>query len=194
MHLIFDTETAGLPTAAPPHDPAQPRVMQIGAQLLDDTFAVRGELNLLLKWPDRYPIHPKAAEAHGITWEMTQEFGVEPARAADLFADFVAAAKHHAAFNAKFDYQLTTIWAAQTRRPKPFFPTQPFCPMLALTPIMKLPGKWPGSFKWPNLQEAHVFCTGKHFDGAHDAMADVRALGEVYKWVRRHEAEQKELL
>jgi DNA polymerase III epsilon subunit-like protein len=194
MHLIFDTETSGLPTAQAAEHPEQPRVMQVGAQLLDNDFVVRGELNLLLKWPDRYDVHPLAFKAHGISWEMTQDLGVCPAQAADLFAIFVERAKHFAAFNAKFDFQLTTIWAAQTRRPKPFFQTQPFCPMLALTPIMKLPGKWANSFKRPNLQEAHVFCTGRQFDGAHDAMADVRALGEVYKWLKRREAEQKELL
>jgi DNA polymerase III epsilon subunit-like protein len=51
--------------------------------------------------------------------------------------------------------------------------------MKATTSICKLPGKY-GDYKWPKLQESHLHFFGKEFEGAHDAMADVRACAAVY--------------
>jgi DNA polymerase III epsilon subunit-like protein len=188
MHLVFDTETSGLPISAPPDHPRQPRVLQLGAQLLDASFVVRAELNAIIAWPEPMEIHPLALKTHGISYELTQQFGLPPELVMETFERFVAMSLDTAAFNAPFDFQMVNITAAQTRRPKPALAQTPFCPMRALTPIVKLPGKFPGQFKWPTLQEAHTFCVGKPFDGAHDAMADVRALATVYKWIYQNHA------
>lgn len=188
MHLIFDTETSGLPVAAPAGHPRQPRVLQLGAQVLDGDFVVRAELNVIIKWPEPMDIHPMALKAHGISYEMTQRFGLPPHLVMDAFDQMVAQTQKSAAFNATFDFQMMNIMAAQTQKPKPALAQTPFCPMRALTPLMKLPGKWAGAYKWPSLQEAHTFCTGAGFDGAHDAMADVRALAKVYKWCLENNA------
>jgi DNA polymerase-3 subunit epsilon len=45
---------------------------------------------------------------------------------------------------------------------------------------MKLPGRYPGKYKWPNLAEAHRFCLGRDFDDAHSAMGDVLACRDIY--------------
>lgn len=187
MHLVFDTETSGLPVAAPAAHPNQPRVMQLGAQLLDADFKVRGELNVMIAWGVEYDVHPMALKAHGITREQADCLGVTPEQALAIFYRFVISvgSNNAAAFNSRVDFQLVNIMAAQVKQPA-IFNILPYCPMLALTPVIKLPGRYPGQFKWPSLQEAHVFCTGKPFDGAHDAMADVRALAKVYEWCRKN--------
>lgn len=61
MHLIFDTETTGKAQfkLSPAH-PTQPHIVQIGAQLLDDEFKVRGEINLIIR-PDGWTV-PKEAK------------------------------------------------------------------------------------------------------------------------------------
>ena len=62
--------------------------------------------------------------------------------------------------------------------------------------MCQLPGKFAGKFKWPNLQEAHQHAFGKPFDGAHDAMADLRACKDVYFWLKNGmpEVEKKQPL
>lgn len=68
---------------------------------------------------------------------------------------------------------------------------QQFCTMLNSRDLMKLPlSEAQASFfkdkgitqqyKNPRLQEAHIHFMGYDFDGAHDAMADVRACAAVY--------------
>jgi hypothetical protein len=55
-----------------------------------------------------------------------------------------------------------------------------FCTMLSLEPVMKLPGKFPGKYKWPNLDEAYrAYVDPDGFEDAHDAMADVQACAKV---------------
>jgi DNA polymerase III epsilon subunit-like protein len=39
------------------------------------------------------------------------------------------------------------------------------------------------SFKWPKLTEAYRHCYDRDFDGAHDALADVRATADVFRWL-----------
>jgi hypothetical protein len=47
------------------------------------------------------------------------------------------------------------------------------------TEILKLPNPR-GGYKWPNLTELHTYLFGKGFDGAHDAMADVKACANCF--------------
>lgn len=54
-----------------------------------------------------------------------------------------------------------------------------FCTMKSTTELCRLPGNY-GSFKWPKLIEAYRHLFGEDFDGAHDAMADVRACKRIY--------------
>ena len=52
--------------------------------------------------------------------------------------------------------------------------------MESLTDVMKLRGKIPGKYKWPNLAEAYAaYVDPAGFTDAHDAMADVQACARV---------------
>lgn len=39
------------------------------------------------------------------------------------------------------------------------------------------------AYEWPRLQEAYKHAFGKEFEGAHDAMSDIRATKEIYFWL-----------
>lgn len=56
--------------------------------------------------------------------------------------------------------------------------------------ICKLPGQY-GDWKWPKLTEAYQHAFGKTFDGAHDALADVRACKDVYFYLHPKPPEAK---
>jgi len=183
-YLIYDTETSGLPQKGAGLA-AQPWLLQLGAILLDENFETIGELNALVNYGHDVPIHPKAAEAHGFTNERCRAEGRPPAEVFEAFEAMRRNAEVLVAHNKEFDDQIWSFFVQrlgeQTCKPAGY------CTMLAMVPIMRIPFKTkrPG-WKWPNLMEAYGHVTnGQKFDGAHDAMADVRAVVEIYRWLKR---------
>ncbi len=142
MNLVFDTETTGIINYQRPvgHE-SQPHIVQLGAQLLDDSVKVKGELNLLIK-PDGWTIPQEATNVHHISTEDCEKFGVPIRAALGLFNLWLGFNPLLIAHNTDFDDFLI--------------------------------------YKWPKLQETYKFLFGEEFEGAHDAMADVRACARIY--------------
>jgi DNA polymerase III subunit epsilon len=184
MNLIFDTETTGKAQMRLPADhPSQPRIVQLGAILYDDTRRVVAEMNFLVK-PDGWTIPQEATAIHGITTEMCEAYGLKITTVVKLFLALVRRSKLKVAHNRAFDDllvqgELCRLGEAAAQDLADFLSHEGHCTMEAATPVLKLPGRF-GDFKWPNLQEAHQFFMGRGFEGAHDAMADVRACAAVF--------------
>ena len=53
------------------------------------------------------------------------------------------------------------------------------CTMIRSTDYCQLPGRY-GKYKWPKLEELHFKLFGESFEGAHDALADIRATMRCY--------------
>jgi len=180
--LVFDTETTGKAEfRLPPEHPSQPHIVQLGAILYDDHTRVVAEVNLMVK-PDGWTVPKEAADIHGITTERADQYGVAIKTVIMLFILLCRRAKISVAHNRAFDklmVEIELIRLGLTKELEEFRAMEGFCTMEASTPICKLPGNY-GRFKWPKLQEAHQHFFGKEFDGAHNAMADVRACAAVY--------------
>jgi DNA polymerase-3 subunit epsilon len=192
--LVFDTETTGfaqfrLPAA---HE-SQPHLVQLGAILYDADWKVRAEINLIVK-PDGWTIPTVCSDIHGITQEIAEMCGVPRWQALSQFDSLVKLADIFVAHNFSFD---DLVMNANHIRETNCFGTwshikgMAYCTMQAMTPICKLPGTragtWPSQhpdYKWPKLQEAFKHAFGKEFEGAHDAMADVRACADIYRWLQ----------
>lgn len=178
MKLVFDTETTGLKNyKMPKTHPSQPRMVQLGAILIEDDGKVRGEINLIIK-PDGWVVPKEAADVHGITTEMAEKYGIPVVIALNIFNRWSAMADTLVAHN--FDYDDTVLQSEFARIDKTpeYLKKHSFCTMQASTDVVKIPSA--RGFKYPKLQEAHKFLFGTEFEGAHDAMADVRACGRVY--------------
>lgn len=182
MKLFFDTETTGKAEfKLDASHRAQPRIVQIGAILADDAQKTVGEINLIVK-PDGWTIPKEASDIHGITHDFAMRYGVHHDIVMTLFSRLVEHADVLVAHN--FDFDSLVVRSAFTLMDSPQELTQrfagkpSFCTMKASTNILRLPGMY--GFKWPKLQEAHRFFLKRDFDGAHDAMADVRACMAVY--------------
>ncbi len=188
MITFFDTETTGLPdfNQRARHE-SQPHIVQLAAILTDDAGDVLESHNCIVK-PDGWSIPKEVSDLHGITDEIAQ-VGLPEKLVASLLFEMVKKSTLLVAHNITFDKFIARI---ALRRHELFsdaddvwwkeFPTS--CTMRRMTDICKLPGKFSGKYKWPNLQEAHTHAFGKPFDGAHDALADVLACKEVYFWMR----------
>lgn len=201
--LFFDTETTGIRKNG-----FIPRVVQIGALLADEDGKTISELNILLQPEGFSGVPPQAANVHGFTTGMVQAFGVDRKNGLSTFFDLVENADILVAHNNEYDLDLMQIeidcfsgklrfdghgimpghaekWQEQLNS------VQNFCTMQNTRDILKLPlsaaqasfFKDTGNdqqYKNPRLIEAYNHFFGKDFEGAHDAMADVRACRDVY--------------
>lgn len=182
MILVFDTETTGKADFnAEPEAPHQPRLVQLGAILYDKNFVVRSELNMIVR-PDGFQIPEEATSIHGITHADALQYGFPELDVMIAFNYLCRRSHVLVAHNLKFDAFIIgkALFMCGLEAPPP---EQKFCTMQAMTERCKLPGAY-GGFKWPSLQEAYKHCFGEEFEGAHDAMADVRACARVYKWLQ----------
>jgi len=185
MKLFFDTETTGKALfKAPPNHPMQPRIVQLAAVLFDDDGAECGSLNAIIK-PEGWTIPADASAIHGITTERALKCGIPIMSALAVFSNFLHLADTLVAHNLDFDELVVS--ADLVRLPNPgaqkcfdrLAEIATFCTMKNTTQICQLPGNY-GDFKWPKLTEAHKHLFGTDVEGAHDAMADVRACARIY--------------
>ena len=180
LDLIFDTETTGFARFNDSWEhSSQPHIVQIAAKLVENekTYAafqaiVSGDV----------PSSAGAFTTHMITESLRNRVGITPGDAARIFSVLLERANRLVAHNMKFD--LILIGALFRRRG--FDTTRlteipKFCTMLALTPVMKLPGSR-GGYKWPKLEEAYkAYIDPAGFSGAHDAMADTIACQKLFE-------------
>lgn len=178
--FYFDTETTGFPQK--PGTPLEqcPFIVQIAAILVDDDEGEVASFSTIIK-PDGWTIPDDVAEIHGITTAKAEAFGIPARVAMATFSQICRQADEIIAHNIQFDlkivaYEIERAAAVNVLATKP-----QFCTMEATTNICKLPGRYPGKFKWPKLIEAHQHLFGEGFDGAHDALVDVRACQRVHK-------------
>lgn len=190
MKLFFDTETTGLWQKKPLGHPDQPRIVQIAAILTDDDGEEVMSCNLVV-YQDHVP--EKASAIHGKTTEFVKAYGLNEGTALTVFEEMLHLADEVVAHNGEYDQQvvmnaLRLLDGANAKNP--FESKKAYCTMRATTPLCKLPSPR-GGYKWPKLTEAYLHLFGEEFDGAHDALADVRACKDVYFALQKIMAENR---
>lgn len=190
MYLFFDTETTGLGDKRfPPDWEGQPHICQLGAILTDEHGFVKAEVNLLVR-PDGWIIPESASAVHGITQAAAEAYGFSARSVLTIFARLAAKAQCLIAHNIAFDLDMLDYDRVRLNMAIDLPPTHS-CTMEGSRDILRLPPtprmKEYGitQFKSPNLQETHRHFFGREFEGAHDAMADVRACRDVFFAIQR---------
>lgn len=191
--LVFDCETTGKAIFhLPAGDRLQPHLVQVGAILCDETFKVRAEMNMIVR-PEGFTIPDDAAAIHGITQPIAEKYGLPRECVLYAFTEMASRADILVAHNLDFDFLVMctfSIRCTDVVNRFTHYRDNSFCTMKAMTPICQLPGNY-GDYKWPKLQEAHKHAFGIEFDGAHDAMADVRACLRIYRWIKEQTPKEK---
>lgn len=171
-----DTETTGLyDFKAPATADHQPRIVQIAAAIMSREGKIISRFSTLIKPCRIFPwkLEAKAAEIHGITLDMCEEFGIPLSNAIAIVKNMMDVTEVAVAHNWDYDSALIRRELAVLGKEDFISRKRSFCTMKSLASVLKIPG--PRGFKWPRLQEAHKHFIGHEFDAAHDALADIEA-------------------
>ena len=197
--LVIDCETNGLALdwGKPSSDVDNwPRIIQYAWELFDETGTTIKTASHLIKpngWiiPDKEYFmakgdsEPEAVKNAKFWTDHGYETGIsdligEPIE--DVLKEFVQAyneADLLLAHNMGFDKSVVSAELIRAGiKVKGNIPS--FCTKLEGEDICKLPGKIAGKYKWPSLTELYQHLFGKDFEGAHDALADIKACKECY--------------
>ncbi len=189
--VLFDTETTGLlpKTYNINANNSLPHVIQLGAILIDTKNLVEvGNMNVHIK-PEGFEIPLDSTKIHGVTNEYATEHGINLHDAVDRFNNLIRGAEGLIGHNIQYDSCMMSLeYARSGRDPSLIYGKPKFCTMKATENICKLPGKYPGSYKWPKLTEAYKYLFGEDMEGAHDAMVDIRATFRIYKHLMKNRA------
>ena len=177
MELFFDTETSGFINKNLSADhPEQAWIMQI-AFILSDEGRIYTEFSSLVSSEGRL-CHPAAQTIHGISVEDCKYGGMSENALFDIVdRAFSDPGNLLIAHNYSFDIEMLSQYIERNDckiRADVLKQIPHFCTMKSSTNLCKLPGKF-GKYKWPKLTELHKFLFDEDFEGAHDALADVRA-------------------
>lgn len=195
MLLFIDTETTGLVNfKLPLLHPEQPRLVQIAAllyELHEDGYSKVASLDAIIR-PEGWAIddNSRATAVHKITQERALAFGEPLHQVIDRLWSLVEQADERLglgrliAHNISFDTRMALAEASRCNRDVTLLGLlRPFCTMQALTQRIRLPGRYPGTFKWPNLDEAYKFCFPNDTISTltrHTAMTDLLACKDIF--------------
>lgn len=184
FHLIFDTETTGLPKSwsAPLSDSANwPRLVQLSFVLTDGKN--KQEFDYIVK-PNGFEIPSEVSKIHGISTERALAEGYDLDFVLGVFRAFFNLTNVVVAHNLDFD---KSIIGAEYYRAnmgeafeKKFLEKETFDTMKKSTDILKLRGTHAGGNKWPKLIELYKHLFNEQFDGAHNSLMDTRACEKCY--------------
>lgn len=188
--LIFDTETTGKADfKADPIAPQQPKLVQLGALLIDLNSGRELASCDLIVYPSSWEIPQEVALIHGISQQMAEEAGLDLDVVVNVFNGLVAAADMVVCHNTAFDTIIMRRAVAMVDLAldgevgaDPFAGKDIICTMKASTPIVKKRSKRPQhneDYKWPKLAECMKFFFDEELEGAHNAIIDCRATARV---------------
>jgi DNA polymerase III subunit epsilon len=185
MYIFFDTETTGLPQNynAPLSDLNNwPRMVQLAWVSYNENFELTDEKMFIIQ-PEGYEIPVDVSKIHGITTERAKKEGLDLEFVLNEFRTAMSKAKYLVAHNITFDEKI--VGAEFLRKQIKSLPNKlsRFDTMVIGTDVCKIPGK--KGYKWPNLNELHKTLFHKEFDGAHDALVDVKACANCFWEMKR---------
>lgn len=180
MYLFFDTETTGLPKnwKAPVTDLDNwPRLVQLAWLLYDSRDQEIKSANRIII-PEGFTIPTEASNVHGISTDRAIEEGINLTEALNEFSKALNEADFLIAHNISFDEVIMGAEFLRKDINSRLVDIPKICTMKTTTNICQIPGRY--GYKWPNLTELHQHLFQKGFDGAHDALADVKACADCF--------------
>ena len=189
--IFFDVETTGLlDFKADLMEPHQPRICQLAAILTEDDGTELEEMNAIIK-PDGWVVPEETAAIHGLTTERCEADGIPMPEALARFNEMKAKCTARAAYNITYDKRMLAREANLYGIPHDSEGLASHCvmqlarPVCNIAPTDKMMRAGRKENKPPKLIEAYRHFFGRDFEGAHNAMADVRACKDVFFQIQK---------
>ena len=185
MYLVFDTETTGIPKnyKAPVSDLNNwPRLVQIAWLVADHEGNEIGSVEHIIK-PEGFTIPADAARIHGISTERALREGQALASVLAEVVRDIGNAAVLIAHNVQFDEKILGAEFLRTGHPNYLAAKKRLCTMQSATDYCRLPGNY--GYKWPTLTELYRKLFSQELQGAHRALADVRACAKCFFELKR---------
>lgn len=183
-YIFFDTETTGVPRnyKAPYTDTNNwPRIVQISWLVVSKDKAIIRQEDHIIK-PEGFIIPTASSNIHGITQERAIREGKSLKTVMDKFCEDLSNAKFVVGHNVSFDINVSACECFRLQKQYPFTGKQILCTMQSSTNFCRIPG--PYGYKWPKLDELHMKLFGRHFNDAHNSLADIKATFDCF-WKMR---------
>jgi DNA polymerase III epsilon subunit-like protein len=184
--LFFDVETTGLPPRnAKPSDYDKFN----GCRVVSIAWNLRDEKTV---YSQKYAVSDPgsiedgivgAEHIHGITIDVIEKYGSPIEAVIHEFFDDVQKSDMIVAHNLEFDRKVVAseLYRMGCKEAgDKFMNYRGICTMKTTTNLVKIKSTYGNSWKWPRLEELHVFLFGHAFENAHHAMCDVDALVKCY--------------
>jgi DNA polymerase III subunit epsilon len=180
MITIFDTETTGLPKnyKAPVTDLENwPRMIQLAWAVYDNSGKLINQNEYIIK-PVGFTIPKAASDVHGISTEKAIKEGVDLSDVLTIFAKVLKETEYLVAHNISFDEKIAGAEFIRNKINNNIDTVKKICTKESTTDFCKIPGQY--GYKWPSLAELYNILFNQGFDGAHDALVDVRACARCF--------------
>lgn len=180
MYFFFDTETTGLPKnwKAPVSDVNNwPRMIQVGYILYDLAGQPLTTKEYIIR-PDGFIIPEDASNIHGITTEKAMDEGLPIYGVLEELHAEIAKSSMLVAHNISYDENILGAEFLRENFSNIIPAKKRFCTMKSSKDYCALPGRY--GYKWPNLQELHTKLFNERFEGAHNALADIKATADCF--------------
>lgn len=180
MILFFDTETTGLPKnwKAPASDlNNSPRLVQLAYVIYDFEGNLIHSCNEIIR-PNGFVIPDDAAKIHGISNSTANQRGIEIKDVFEVFSIYLKRASLIVAHNIAYDEKIISSEMIRLGLEDIIESKEKICTMLTTVDMCKIHG--PYGYKWPKLEELHLFLFNCNFEGAHNALADVEATAKCF--------------
>ena len=178
--LIFDTETAGLPSSwnANIDDiSVWPNIVELAWIVLNERSQATESKTFIIK-PQNFVIPKEASDIHGITNEKAIQEGTDLKFVLKEFERDLEDVDLLIAHNVDFDFPVLNCEFIRSSLKTKFSDIETLCTMKSTTSLCNIPGKY--GPKWPKLEELYNYLFSKNFQGAHRAINDVMACAECY--------------
>lgn len=178
MYLFFDTETNGLPRSykAPINDFNNwPRLVQIAWIRCGENRKEQSALSYIVR-PEGFTIPDRVAALHGITTERALAEGQSLRGVLTAFAKAVMASETIVAHNMFFDKRIVGCEFLRCSAKNFLAGKKQICTMLSSRRLFN---------KWAKLSALHKKLFNESFEGAHDALADTRAMSRCFWELRK---------
>lgn len=196
VRCFIDTETTGLPLDANrPNTELDnwPYLVQVAIIVEDDNYGVLARRNIIIK-PDGYTIPESSTQIHGISNESAVKNGEERNKVIP-FLDFVLYNSDIIiGHNVLFDLDVIKCEIIRVKgqsnvlfdKKKPhIIDTMEIGMLFCKIPNLSFSTRLKQPYKYPKLNELYYKLFNKHFNGQHDAMADVQATYDCYYELKR---------